>query len=83
MSKHIGRNDLCSCGSGKKFKRCHGVVSSSDRTGKVLMFVVGGAIVAAVAAGVASFSTDRSASAVRVWDPAHGHYHDANGVQVP
>lgn len=22
--KHVGRNDLCPCGSGKKFKRCHG-----------------------------------------------------------
>jgi preprotein translocase subunit SecA len=23
----IGRNDLCHCGSGKKFKKCHGMVS--------------------------------------------------------
>lgn len=23
MKKNIGRNDLCPCGSGKKFKRCH------------------------------------------------------------
>jgi hypothetical protein len=82
MSKQ-GRNDLCSCGSGKKFKRCHGVTSSSDRTGKVLMLVVGGAVIAAAAAVFASFSTDRSASSVRVWDPAHGHYHNENGVQVP
>ena len=82
MSKQ-GRNDLCSCGSGKKFKRCHGVTSSSDRTGRVLMLVVGGAVVAAVAAGVATFSTDRSGSSVRVWDPVHGHYHNENGVQVP
>lgn len=22
--KHVGRNDLCPCGSGKKFKNCHG-----------------------------------------------------------
>ena len=22
--KKIGRNELCSCGSGKKYKRCHG-----------------------------------------------------------
>lgn len=21
---HVGRNDPCACGSGKKFKRCHG-----------------------------------------------------------
>lgn len=24
MLKHAGRNDQCPCGSGKKFKRCHG-----------------------------------------------------------
>jgi preprotein translocase subunit SecA len=23
-SKHVGRNDPCPCGSGKKFKKCHG-----------------------------------------------------------
>ncbi|MBC5815422.1 MAG: SEC-C domain-containing protein, partial [Candidatus Eremiobacteraeota bacterium] len=22
-----GRNDLCPCGSGKKFKKCHGVTA--------------------------------------------------------
>ncbi|MBX3500616.1 MAG: SEC-C domain-containing protein [Alphaproteobacteria bacterium] len=22
--RHVGRNDLCPCGSGQKFKRCHG-----------------------------------------------------------
>lgn len=24
MSEKVGRNDLCPCGSGKKYKRCHG-----------------------------------------------------------
>ncbi|HJH15504.1 MAG TPA: SEC-C domain-containing protein, partial [Bilophila wadsworthia] len=23
MKKKIGRNDLCWCGSGKKYKKCH------------------------------------------------------------
>jgi preprotein translocase subunit SecA len=23
-AKHIGRNDPCYCGSGKKYKKCHG-----------------------------------------------------------
>jgi hypothetical protein len=78
-----GRNDLCTCGSGKKFKRCHGVKSDSDRSGRLLMLAVGGAVVAAVAAGVASFTADRSAASTRVWDPAHGHYHNANGTEVP
>jgi preprotein translocase subunit SecA len=26
----IGRNDLCPCGSGKKFKKCHGAAEGSD-----------------------------------------------------
>ena len=25
---HVGRNDICPCGSGKKFKKCHGVESA-------------------------------------------------------
>ena len=24
ISKKIGRNELCPCGSGKKYKQCHG-----------------------------------------------------------
>jgi len=81
MSK-TGRNELCSCGSGKKFKRCHGLTTDSSRNGRYLMIAVGVGVLAAVAAGVAAFTSDR-ASAVRVWDPAHGHYHNANGQQVP
>ena len=23
-TKHVGRNELCPCGSGKKYKKCHG-----------------------------------------------------------
>jgi uncharacterized protein YecA (UPF0149 family) len=26
----IGRNDLCPCGSGKKFKKCHGAALEED-----------------------------------------------------
>ena len=37
-----GRNDLCSCGSGKKFKKCHGIKTASQRQSKVLMMVVAG-----------------------------------------
>jgi hypothetical protein len=76
-----GRNEPCPCGSGKKYKNCHESKTSSARTSLVLMVLVGAAVIAAIAAGVASFTGERSA--VRIWDPAHGHYHDANGVQVP
>ena len=79
-----GRNDLCTCGSGKKFKRCHGLKTESSRRSTFLTVVVGGAILAAIAVGIASFSgLASSSSSVRVWDPVHGHFHNENGVQVP
>jgi hypothetical protein len=77
-----GRNDLCSCGSGKKFKRCHGLTTESARSGRMLMIAVGIGLVAAVVAGMAAFTTERS-SAVRIWSPEHGHYHNAAGQEVP
>ena len=77
-----GRNDLCSCGSGKKFKKCHGVKTTSDRQGKLLMIVVGGAVVAALAAMAAQVTTERRGDG-RVWDPAHGHYHNQYGREIP
>jgi hypothetical protein len=71
----IGRNDPCACGSGRKFKRCCEGKTADQRSGRVLMIVVGGLIVAAVAAGIASFDTERRSTGVQVWDPVHGHYH--------
>jgi len=77
-----GRNDACPCGSGRKFKKCCESKTDSASRSRILMIVVGIAVVGALVAGLASFSgADRSA--VRIWDAAHGHYHDANGVQVP
>jgi preprotein translocase subunit SecA len=29
----ISRNDLCPCGSGEKFKKCHGAALEDDETG--------------------------------------------------
>ena len=31
---HVGRNDPCPCGSGKKFKHCCGILSHSSNTKK-------------------------------------------------
>ena len=76
-----GRNELCSCGSGRKFKKCCATKTESVRTSRVLMIVVGIALVGAAVAGIASFRS--TSSSVRVWDPAHGHYHDASGKAVP
>jgi hypothetical protein len=78
-----GRNEPCPCGSGKKYKHCHESKTSEKRSSRVLMIVVGGAVLAAIAVGVVSFSRDGRSTGTRVWDPVHGHYHDANGVQVP
>ena len=77
----LRRNDLCDCGSGKKYKRCCQVKTPSATQSRVLMLTVGAAIAAAIVAGIASFRQE--SSSVRVWDPAHGHYHNENGVQVP
>lgn len=78
-----GRNDTCPCGSGRKFKKCCESKTGGRQTSRLLMLAVGAGLLAAVAAGVASFTSETRSSSVRVWDPAHGHYHDASGVQVP
>ena len=78
-----GRNEACHCGSGRKFKKCCERKTAQGRSSRVLLAVVGGLLIAGIAAAVASFDATGSASGVRIWDPAHGHYHDANGVQVP
>jgi len=78
-----GRNEPCPCGSGKKYKNCHERKPGSARTSRILIAVVGGAVIAAIAAGVMSFTGEPSRSTTRVWSAEHGHYHDANGVQVP
>jgi hypothetical protein len=70
-----GRNDLCPCGSGKKFKRCCEAKTPSARSSRFLMIAVGAAVLAAVVAGVFSFSTEHRAQATGVWDPVHRHYH--------
>lgn len=79
-----GRNDLCSCGSGRKYKKC---CESKDRSGgarsTLMMIAVGGAVLAAIAAGITSFTGQGKTAGTRVWSAEHGHYHDANGAAVP
>jgi hypothetical protein len=48
------------------------------------MVVVGGVVAAALAAVAASFNSAPAApDGGRIWSAEHGHYHNANGVQVP
>ena len=78
-----GRNDLCACNSGLKYKKCCEASNRGGGTGsRVMLFTVGGAVLLAILTGLASFTGERS-TATRVWSSEHGHYHDANGVQVP
>ncbi len=82
MSK-TGRNDLCECGSGRKFKKCHGAKAASAASGNVMLVLVGVAILAAIAVGIVSFTGEGAAGTTRVWSTEHGHYHDASGTAVP
>lgn len=75
--ERVGRNEECPCGSGKKFKRCCESKTEVNRTSRVLVVAVVGAVAGAILIGLATFRGDQGASRPRqVWDPAHGHYHD-------
>lgn len=73
----LGRNDLCACGSGKKFKNCCEGKTASAGSSKWLMVVVGAAILGGIAAGVLSFRESSSAGPMpgKVWSQEHGHFH--------
>jgi hypothetical protein len=81
MNQTVNRNARCHCGSGKKFKNCHGAVAvSPGRKIPVLYFVAGAIIIAAAFV----FYTNRSGSTQpgqappgKVWSAEHGHWHDA------
>ena len=71
-----GRNDLCPCGSGKKYKKCHGPKDEKSRGTMIMLLIVGVLIVAGVAFGISSFTTKPDvARPSGVWSPEHGHYH--------
>ncbi len=76
----IGRNDLCPCGSGRKFKKCC-EPKQNARSSRALMIAIAAAMLAALVVAIASFTSERTTAGL-VWDPAHGHYHDANGFEV-
>jgi hypothetical protein len=71
----IGRNDLCPCGSGKKYKHCHegkgNALTVWQRVGLGLIAVV-------AAAGLYLALSNRAEHRVQtsgVWSAEHGHYH--------
>lgn len=74
MAIKPGRNDVCSCGSGKKFKKCCELKQSKRRGNVVMLVIVGLLMAAGVAAGIRSFTGDVSRP-TGVWSAEHGHYH--------
>jgi hypothetical protein len=78
-----GRNDPCSCGSGRKYKKCCELKNPEARRSRLLMIAVGVFVAGALLAAVVSVTTNEGGGGTRVWDPAHGHYHDANGFEIP
>lgn len=58
----IGRNDLCHCGSGKKYKNCH---MNSETSGKGLnkAFIVVAILVGLAAVGIIGYVTNSQKSA--------------------
>ena len=81
----LGRNDLCHCGSGKKFKVCHGRLEAAegkDRSVLGLMIVGLVLLVALVSAVVEFVQSDGIDTSNLVWSEEHGHWHTADGQEV-
>jgi hypothetical protein len=70
-----GRNDLCPCGSRKKYKKCHGAKDTAMRGNMLMLIIVGLLIAGGVAAGVSKFMNPDRGRPMGVWSPEHGHYH--------
>jgi hypothetical protein len=75
MSK-AGRNDLCPCGSGKKFKRCCAHKVERSTSGRIMLIAVIGAMLGALVLGIMSLTDDSAGPGPgRVWSAEHGHWH--------
>jgi len=79
MAKTIdaGRNELCPCGSGKKYKKCCALKQRSNRGSTLMLLIVGILMAVGVIAGVSAIMSDRRdvGRPGGVWSPEHGHYH--------
>jgi len=77
-----GRNELCSCGSGRKFKRCCDAVDVASEDAASRFFGVAVVLAALMLVGglavfAKAFFFDEAGK--RVWSPEHGHYHKVGG----
>ena len=77
-----GRNELCSCGSGKKYKRCCGNIDRAAEDTASRFFGVA-AVLAAVMAVAGAFVFAQAfffeEPGKKVWSAEHGHYHTVGG----
>ncbi|MCR4373643.1 MAG: SEC-C metal-binding domain-containing protein, partial [Acidobacteria bacterium] len=73
----IGRNDLCACGSGKKFKKCCELTQQRGRGSLLMLVLLGVMVVVGLLAAFTPFLSDASHTSqpAGVWSPEHGHYH--------
>ena len=71
----VGRNDPCSCGSGKKFKHCCQTKAGTTTPGQRLLFVIIGVAVAAGLYLTISSRVEPGSRPTGVWSAEHGHYH--------
>jgi hypothetical protein len=74
-SPSVGRNEPCHCGSGKKYKYCHGATSGGVTNGQRWLYTL---VAIAIVGGLILAVTSRSDDAPTpggVWSAEHGHYH--------
>ena len=73
----VGRNDPCSCGSGKKYKKCCAAKAAPTGMSKLMIAGLVAILAGAVYAVAVGFGDNGSAVAApgRVWSVEHGHYH--------
>jgi SEC-C motif len=70
----VGRNQWCPCGSGKKFKHCHGAQADGMSLAmKLALVAAGAALVAGLVLGFSSFNTEATPGGV--WSEEHNHFH--------
>jgi hypothetical protein len=70
----MGRNEPCSCGSGKKYKNCHALKTSGLTRAQLVALGLVGALVA-TGLGLAFANRGDHAQQTGVWSVEHGHYH--------
>lgn len=89
MNKKPSRNDACHCGSGKKFKVCHGQSNNKPYQ----LWTISGVVVLAILwfffyESEPAIVPNRISSPLelappgKVWSVEHGHWHDAPSLPV-